>query len=369
MRVRYLMCLLAVALAVPNSDASPKLEISVSPFGKTPAGDEVTLYTLANSNKMKISLIDYGATLVSIVVPDKDGKCDDVLLGFDNLEGYLNRNFGSVTGRFANRIGGAKFKIDNVEYKVTANAGANHIHGGRKGFSKVMWKPNIVKTDGTPGFRFEYRSTDGEEGFPGNLDCAVTYTLTDKNEIIIHYEATTDKPTVINLTNHAYFNLAGAGNGDVRNHVAKILADRYTVADDKLIPTGEIRSVKGTPLDFTEGKRIGAQIDQLEQTRGYDHNYVFTGMGTSPRHVVNIYDPSTGRVMDVSTTEPGMQLYTANHLRGLKGRDGKVYNRHYGFCCETQHYPDSPNKPDFPSTVLRPGEKFDSTTIFRFSVR
>jgi aldose 1-epimerase len=359
-----------VALAVPNSEAAPKLESSVSSFGTTPAGDDVTLYTLTNSNKMKIGLIDYGATLVSIVVPDKDGKLDDVLLGFDNLEGYLNRNFGSVTGRFANRIGGAKFKIDNVEYKVTQNAGKNHIHGGRKAFNKVMWKGEkiAVRTPNVMAVRFTYLSKDGEEGFPGNLNVTVTYYLTD-TELIIRYKAETDKPTVINLTNHAYFNLAGAGNGDVRNHVVKILADKYTVADDALIPTGEIRSVKGTPLDFTEEKTIGSRIDALAKTRGYDHNYVLerTSRGLMP--FATIYDPSSGRAMDVLTTEPGMQFYTANHLRDTKGRDGKIYNRHYGFCCETQHYPDSPNKPNFPTTILRPGEAFHSSTVFRFSVR
>jgi len=338
-------------------------------WGQMPDGATVNRFDL-KAGTMEVGVIEYGATLVSIRVPDKDGKVDDVLLGFDNLEGYFNRNFGGVTGRFANRIGGAKFTLDGVEYKVTPNSGANHIHGGRKGFDKVLWKGEPFNTDKEAGVRLNYLSKDGEEGYPGNLNVTVTYTILQKNTLEIHYEATTDKPTVINLTNHAYFNLAGAGNGDVRDHWAMIFADRYTVADDALIPTGEFRSVEGTPLDFTvPATSIGARIDELAQTRGYDHNYLLYGATGELRSVAFFSDGSTGRRMDVLTTQPGMQFYTANHLRDLKGRDGKVYNQHYAFCVETQHYPDSPNKPEFPSVVLRPGEKFDSRTQFAFSVQ
>ena len=356
-------------LIIWGSAAVAELDVRAKPFGKTPAGDAVTLYTVTNSSKASVGVIDYGATLVSVVVPDTEGKLNDVTLGFDNLEGYLNRNFGGVTGRFANRIGGAKFTLDGVEYKVTPNAGGNHIHGGRKGFSKVMWKGGIFRTDKEAGVRLTYLSKDGEEGYPGNLKVTVTYTVNDDNEVKINYQATTDKPTVLNLTNHAYFNLAGAGNGDVRNHLMQIFAERYTVADKALIPTGEIAAVKNTPLDFTKPMAIGLRIDELTQTRGYDHNYVFDNWDGSLALRVRACDPKSGRVMEVLTTESGMQLYTANHLRGLNGRGGKEYNRHYAFCVETQHAPDSPNKPGFPSVVLRPDEEFDSTTIFRFSVR
>lgn len=344
------------------------LDIRTTVFGKSPADQDVTLYILSNS-KMKVGVIDYGATLISIITPDKDGGLDDVLLGFDTIEGYFGQNFGSVTGRYANRIAGAKFTIDGTEHSITANAGKNHIHGGRTGFNKVMWTGKKVKTDDYIGVELTYLSKDGEEGFPGNLNCTVTYTLNDNNELKLHYRATTDKPTVVNLTNHAYFNLAGAGNGDILDHVATINASKYTPADDALIPTGGIEPVENTPLDFTKPQKVGSRIDQLAQTRGYDHNYVFGRPAGTLHHAANIYDPSTSRMMDVLTTQPGMQFYTANHLNNLKGRGSKLYNRHYGFCCETQHYPDSPNKPNFPTTILRPGEEFDSTTIFRFSVR
>ncbi len=369
MSTRPLTLVLVIVAAAACSAAAAELDVRTRSFGKTPEGVAVTLYTLTNSNKVSAGVIDYGATLVSICVPDAEGRLDDVTLGFDNLEGYLNRNFGGVTGRFANRIGGAKFTIDGVEHKVTPNAGGNHIHGGRKGFDKVLWKGKPFSNDKEAGIRLTYLSKDGEEGYPGNLKVTVTYTLNDNNEVKINYQATTDKPTVLNLTNHAYFNLAGAGSGDVRSHMMQIFAQRYTVADKSLIPTGRIAAVKNTPLDFTKLTPIGSRIDELAQTRGYDHNYVFDNWDGSLALRVCAFDPKSGRVMEVLTTEPGMQLYTANHVNGLKGRGGKEYNRHHAFCIETQHAPDSPNKPDFPSVVLRPDDKFDSTTIFRFSVR
>jgi aldose 1-epimerase len=309
---------------------------------------------------------------VSLELPDREGKLADISLGFDDLESYVKRNplFGAPVGRYTNRIGNASFTLDGVEYKLTANAGKNHIHGGRtKRFDKVMWKGREFRTDGQVGVRFSYRSSDGDEGFPGNLDCSITYSLTNENELHIVYEATTDKPTIVNVTNHSYFNLAGAGNGDVLGHEMMINARQYTVADRELIPTGEIRSVKGTALDFTEPKTIGSRIEQLTETQGYDHNYVLNDSAGALRLAARVYEPKSGRVMEVFTTEPGMQLYTAHGMRGVKGKGGKVYNRHYGFCLETQHYPDSPNKPNFPSVVLRPGEKYFSTTVFKFSTR
>lgn len=339
-------------------------------FGRTPDGNDVTIYTLTNKNGLRANVIDYGAILVSLEVPDRKGKLADVTLGFDELDSYIERNpmFGSTVGRYANRIANAKFTLDGVEYKLTANSGKNHIHGGgKKRFDKVIWKGKEFQNDEGAGVKFSYLSKDGDEGFPGNLNCTVIYTLTDNDELKISYEATTDKPTIVNMTNHSYFNLAGAGNGDVLGHEVMINADNYTPAGEGLIPTGEIHSVKGTPLDFTQPKTIGARIDQLTQTRGYDHNYVINNWDGSLRLAARVYEPTTGRVMEVYTTEPGVQFYTANGLKDVKGRAGKVYNKHHGFCLETEHYPDSPNKPNFPSVVLRPGQTYRSETIYKFS--
>jgi aldose 1-epimerase len=296
----------------------------------------------------------------------------DIVLGFDNLDSYLKRNplFGAVVGRYANRIANANFKLDGTEYKLTANAGKNHIHGGRsKRFDKVMWKGQTFRTDDKVGVRLKYLSKDGDEGFPGNLDCMVTYALTKENELKISYEATTDKPTIVNLTNHSYFNLAGAGLGNVLDHEITINADFYTPSDKTLIPTGEIHFVEGTPLDFTVPNTIGVRIGELKQTQGYDHNYVLKNSSSSLVLAARVCEPKSGRIMEVHTTEPGMQFYTANGMKGIDGKNGKTYNPHYGFCLETQHFPDSPNKPHFPSVVLRPGQKFNSMTVFAFSTR
>jgi len=275
-----------------------------------------------------------------------------------------------VVGRYANRIEGASFTLDGRTYLITANAGNNHIHGGgNKRFDKVLWKGSAYQGDAEVGARLTHFSPDGEEGFPGNLNCTVTYALSNDNELKITYEATTDKPTILNLTNHSYFNLAGAGNGDVRDHELMIDAPWYTPAGAGLIPTGEIHSVKGTPLDFTEPRTIGERIALLTETRGYDHNYVLNSTYGSASLAARVYEPTTGRIMEVYTTEPGVQLYTANGMRNLKGKKGQVYNNHYGFCLETQHFPDSPNKPHFPSTILRPDRKFESATTFKFSAR
>ncbi len=355
-----------------SGKTSGRAEIKIGSFGQTPDGKEVTLYDLTNANGLRAKVIDYGAILVSLEVPDRNGKPADIALGFDDLDSYVKRNplFGATVGRYANRIANASFTLDGIEHKLTANAGRNHIHGGgKKRFDKVIWKGRPSKNEEGVCVQFTHLSEDGEEGFPGNLDCIVTYTLTNKNELKISYKATTDKPTVINLTNHSYFNLAGAGNGDVLNHEIMINADLYTPAGEGLIPTGEIHSVKNTPLDFTEPKTVGLRIDQLKETRGYDHNYVLNKSNSPLDLASRVYEPASGRVMEVYTTEPGMQFYTANGMRGLKGKGGKVYQRHYGFCLETQHFPDSPNKPHFPSTVLRPGREYNSVTIFKFSAK
>ena len=341
-------------------------------FGRTDDGREVTLYELVNANGLRASVMDYGAILVNLEVPDRDGKLADINLGFDDLDSYIKRSplFGAVVGRYANRIENASFTIDGIEYKITRNSGKNHIHGGnQKRFDKVMWNGEGFRNDEGAGVRFAYLSRDGDEGFPGNLNCTVTYTLTNKNELKINYQATTDKSTVVNLTNHAYFNLAGAGSGDVLGHEIMINADFYTPGDKALIPTGEILSVKGTPLDFTEPKTIGARIEQLTETRGYDHNYVLKNSDGSLTFAARVCEPGSGRIMEVYTTAPGMQLYTANGMRDVQGKGGKVYQNHYGYCLETEHFPDSPNKPHFPSPILRPGDKYDTTTVFKFSAK
>jgi aldose 1-epimerase len=340
-------------------------------FGQTPDGKQVDLYTLTNTNGLTAKITNYGAILVSLDVPDRDGNFADITLGYDNLADYVKRNafFGATVGRYANRIGGAKFTLNGVEYKLVANNGPNHLHGGTKGFDKVVWRLDDLHHDADGAVvKLTYVSEDGEEGYPGNLACSVTYTLTSNNELRIDYEAETDKATVVNLTNHSYFNLAGQGNGDVLNHVLMLNADKYTVFDDALIPTGEIRSVEGTPFDFTSPTSIGARIDQVGN--GYDQNYVLNGGGGKLALCARVLEPTTGRIMEIDTTEPGVQFYTGNFLDGsLVGKDGKAYKKHYAFCLETQHFPDSPNKPNFPSVVLQPGQKFTSTTVYKFSAQ
>jgi aldose 1-epimerase len=345
------------------------MSIKTESFGKTPDGQAVDLYTLTNQNGLKAKITNYGAILVSMEAPDRKGNLADLTLGYDNLEQYIKRGafFGATVGRYANRIGGAKFVLDGVEYKLAANSGANHIHGGKKGFDKVLWKLEDIKAQGDEAFvRLSYLSKDGEEGYPGNLACTLTYTLTSSDELKISYEAETDKTTIVNLTNHSYWNLAGQGNGDVLGHELMLNVDRYTVFGEGLIPTGEIRSVKDSPLDFTKPTAIGTRIKQVGS--GYDHNYVLNGSGGKLALCARVYEPTSGRVMEVHTTEPGVQLYTANFL-DVTGKDGKAYKKHYGFCLETQHFPDSPNKPNFPSVVLKPGEKYASVTVHRFYTR
>jgi aldose 1-epimerase len=338
-------------------------------WGNTATGTAVELFTLTNSQGVSAQVTNYGGIIVSLKVPDKAGQSADIVLGFDSLAPYLGKHshFGCLTGRYANRIGGAGFTLDGVEYQVTANSGKNHIHGGKANFATQVWKAAILADQNALELR--YTSADGEEGFPGKLDCTVTYTLTETSELQIKYQATTDKPTVVNLTNHSYFNLAGEGSGDVLGHELTIPAEQFTATDDALIPTGELESLLGTALDFSTphliGERIESSYKPLVQGKGYDHNYVLKGQGL--KLAARAKDPKSGRVMEVFTTEPGVQLYTGNHLKAVSGKKGHVYEKRHGFCLETQKYPDSPNKPQFPSAALRPGEAYLHQTTFKFS--
>jgi len=360
-------CVLALLSLAMSFTAHASVASEV--WGKSASGEEVRLYTLKNAKGMEARITDWGGIIVSLKVPDKAGQFADVVLGFDTLEPYLGKHphFGCITGRYANRIGGAAFKLDGIEYQVTANSGKNHIHGGKEAFDRKLWKSVALPDKNVVELR--YTSADGEEGFPGKLESIVTYTVTEANELRIDYRATTDKPTVLNLTNHSYFNLAGEGSGDILGHVLTIPAEQFTATDDGLITTGELESVIGTPLDFTKpyviGERIGANYKPLVQGIGYDHNYVLPGKGM--KLAARVKDPKSGRVMQVSTTDPGVQLYTGNHLKGTIGKSGHVYEKRHGFCLETQKFPDSPNKPQFPTAVLRPGETYEHTTVFQFS--
>jgi aldose 1-epimerase len=341
-------------------------------FGQTPDGTPVELYILTNAHGVTAKVITYGAALTELHVPDKAGKSADVVLGFDDLAGYLspkNPYFGANAGRVANRIAGAKFTLDGREYKLEANNGPNTLHGGKKGFNRVVWKARPLPTKGGAAVQFTYLSPDGEEGFPGNLETAVTYTLTDANEVRVDFKATTDKATPVNLAHHSYFNLAGHASGDVLGHEMMIAADRYTPVDETLIPTGKIEPVKGTPLDFTTPHAVGERIGELKgDPVGYDHNFVLRGgAGKEPALAARVREPKSGRVLEVLTTEPGMQFYSGNFLDGsVKGKGGVAYRKHQGFCPEAQHFPDSVHHPEFPSTILRPGQTYTQTTIYRF---
>jgi aldose 1-epimerase len=355
----------------PQAKEMKIMDVKEEVFGSTPDGKQVNIYTLTNTNGITAKVTNYGATLTSLIVPDKNGEPADVILGFDTLEGCMSGHpyFGVIVGRYANRIGGAKFTLDGVEYKLAANDGDNSLHGGNKGFDKVVWKPDGYSANENEAMvKLSYVSEDGEEGYPGNLACSVTYTLTKGNELKISYEAETDKKTIINMTNHAYYNLAGQGNGDILSHVLMIDADNYTPVDAGLIPTGEIKAVAGTPMDFTTPAEIGSRIDQVPG--GYDHNYVLNSGGGTMALAARVYEPTSGRVMEIYTVEPGIQFYSGNFLDGtITGKDGKVYKKHYGLCLETQHFPDSPNKPDFPSVVLEPGRKYSTETMMKFSTK
>jgi aldose 1-epimerase len=346
-------------------------------FGKTAAGKGADLYVLTNKNGVEVAITNYGATVVSIKVPDRNGKVDDVALGYDTVAGYeTDKSFlGCTVGRYANRIALGKFTLDGKTYTLAKNNGENHLHGGVKGFNRYVWRAKDVSTKDVPAVRMSYVSADGEEGYPGKLSVDVTFSLTDQNELKIDYSGTTDKPTVVNLTNHSYFNLAGHASGDVLGQELMIAAEKFTPIDAGAIPLAANRPVEGTPFDFRQSTAIGARIghddEQLKVGKGYDHNFVLaTTMRTKPELAARAYDPKSGRVMEVWTTEPGVQLYTANYMDGTaKGKGGAVYNYRNAFCLETEHWPDSPNRPDFPSTVLRPKEQYRTTTIYKFSTK
>ena len=336
-------------------------------------GKDVSLYTLTNKKGDVLKLSNYGAVIVEIIVPDRNGKKENVTLGYDNLDGYVNGDpyFGKVVGQYANRIAKGKFTLDSVDYTLAINNPPNALHGGPAGWHSRVWDAQVLKNTDFPAIRFTYNKPDMEEGFPGNVIAEVVYTWTDNDEIIVDYKVTTDKKTVVNITNHAYFNLHGAGVGDILDHEAVIKASSFTPVDSTLIPTGEIRPVEGTPFDFRTqhliGERIGEDYDQLKLGGGYDHNFV---LDNAEEVDATVYDPSTGRVLEVLTDQPGVQLYTGNFLNGTQtGHGGKIYNYRSGFCLETQHFPDSPNQPAFPSVILMPEEPFLSSTTFRFSVR
>ena len=363
-----------MSACTPGKQQGGTTRMRKQPFGRAPGGEAVDLYTLANAKGLEAAITNYGGIVVSLRVPDRAGKLGDVVLGFDTLDGYLKEHpyFGAIIGRYGNRIGKARFTLNGVTYTLAANNGENHLHGGKKGFDKAVWKARDASDANSGRLELTYTSADGEEGYPGNLAVAVTYSLDDSNELRIDYRATTDKDTVVNLTNHSYFNLAGEGQGDILSHRVMIAADRFTPADAGLIPTGELRPVKGTPLDFTQPTAIGARInnadEQLKLGHGYDHNFVLNSGGGPLTLAARVSEPASGRVMEVLTTEPGLQLYTGNFLDGsIRGKQGKVYAHRYGFCVETQHFPDSPNKPAFPSVVLKKGAVYQTSTVFRFS--
>jgi aldose 1-epimerase len=341
-------------------------------FGKTQDGHEVFAYTLKNQSGMEVVITNFGGVVLSIKVPDRDGKFADIALGFDELADYEKKGpyFGALIGRYANRLAKGQFTLHGKTYQLPVNNGSNSLHGGNIGFDKRVWKPKESTDASGQHLHLHYLSKDGEEGYPGNVNVDVTYTVTEKNELRISYSATTDKDTVLNLTNHSYFNLKGQGEGDILDHKMMINADRFTPVDANLIPTGELRPVSGTPFDFRQPTAIGARIndpdEQLKLGGGYDHNWVLNGggkMGLAAR----VVEPTTGRVLEVLTDQPGVQFYTGNFLDGTAKGKGKVYNHRFAFCLETQHFPDSPNHPKFPTTELKPGQKFQSTTVYRFS--
>lgn len=383
-----MICLLLIALLVSaavgtqGSRAQPSnssRSVLAQPFGTTDTDQLVKVYTLANANGVELRAMNYGGIILSLRVPDRDGRFDDIVLGYESLDEYLEESpyFGAIVGRYANRIAGGRFTLNGKTYKLATNNGPNHLHGGTVGFDQRVWDATpFVDAHGT-GITFSYTSPDGEEGYPGTLETTVRYTLTDDNQLIVYYEATATEATPVNLSQHTYFNLAGDGRRDILDHRLMLNANYFTPVDSTLIPTGELHPVAGTPFDFTSLTPIGARIDadntQLEYGQGYDHNFVLDRSDAGKDSLAlaaRVVEPQTGRVLTVHTTEPGVQFYTGNFLDGsLTGKDGAVYERRYGFCLETQHFPDSPNQPNFPSTILHPGETYRSRTIFTFSTQ
>lgn len=349
-------------------------KIPAARFDSTVDGKQTKLYYLKSKGNVQVAITNYGAKIVSLLAPDKSGKLEDVELGYDNISRYVTtkeRYYGGIVGRYGNRIAKGKFKLDGKEYTLATNNGQNHLHGGKKGFNDVVWDAEQTAPN---SLKLHYLSKDGEEGYPGNLDVTLTYTLTDSNELKIDYSATTDKATVVNLTNHSFFNLAGAGNGTINDHIMMINADKFTPVDSTLITTGKLEAVKGTPMDFTTptkiGERVDADFEQLKFGKGYDHNYVLNKKGNELSLAAKVEEPVSGRTLEVWTTEPGIQFYGGNFLDGTdKGKDGKTYGHREAFALETQHYPDSPNKPEFPSVVLKPGATYTSECIYKFGVK
>jgi aldose 1-epimerase len=378
MTTRPIIALLLWLAALPAGGAAT---VNREAFGRLPDGTPVERFALANGGGVEVRLMTYGAALISVRVPDRSGRVEDVVLGFDTLDAFLtkSRYFGTIVGRYGNRIAKGHFVLDGRSVQLAVNNGANHLHGGERGFDKVVWKAEPFERDGNAGVVFTYTSADGEEGYPGTLKASVTYTLSPLNALTLDYRATSDKATPINLTNHGYFNLAGRSGGDILRHQLTLNADRYTPVDATLIPTGELAGVEGTPFDFRQPTAIGARIDadheQLRRGGGYDHNFVLRGGGTRAaasdgstgpgvHPAAHVVEPSSGRTLDVATSEPGVQFYAGNNLD--LARNG--FGRRAGFCLETQHFPDSPNHPQFPSTILRPGQTYESTTVFTFGV-
>ncbi|MFB6273045.1 MAG: aldose epimerase family protein [Salinibacter sp.] len=374
---------LFAACSEPNPSSAPASSLGVerSNFGVTPAGDSVDVFTLTNDRGMTMRVTNYGGIILSLQAPGRDGM-EDVVLGFDSLGGYLsdaytgsNPYFGALIGRYGNRIDEAQFTLDGVTYTLDANNGPNHLHGGEPGFDERVWRAESFERADSVGVVLRYTSPDGEEGYPGRLETEVTYTLTNDNSLVLDYRATTTKATPVNLTQHSYFNLDGEGDETILDHELMIDAETFTPVDSTLIPTGEFRPVEGTPFDFRTPTPIGARIDQnnrqLEIAGGYDHNFVLARRDRDSLHLAaRVFEPESGREMTVLTTEPGLQFYSGNFLDGsLVGKSGTPYRKHAGFALETQHFPDSPNQPDFPSTILRPGETYTSKTVYRFSVR
>jgi len=355
---------------------SKNLTIEKSEYGKTKEDARIDLYTLKNRNGMELKVINYGGRITSLKVPDKEGKLENVVLGFDNIEDYENENpfFGALIGRYGNRIANGKFSLNNEEYKLATNNGENHLHGGVDGFDKVVWTAETIEAPDKSKLKLTYLSEDGEEGYPGNLEVTVVYTLTKDNELEVLYEANTDKATVLNLTQHAYFNLSGDFSKDILDHKVVIDANTFLPVDNTLIPTGEIREVEGTPFDFTSSKKIGRDIsednEQLKRGEGYDHCWILNGEKGNMRFVASAYDQDSGRFMEIFSEEPAIQFYTGNFLDGtLPMVNGGVYEHRTGLCLETQHYPNSPNQPEFPSTVLNPGDTYKTKTTFKFSTK
>lgn len=365
------LCMAGVSLSSVISTTSfanhPKMKIEKSPFGKTADGKSITKFTLTNDAGNSVEMIDYGAIIVSINVPDKSGKLANVTAGFPTIDGYLQRHpyFGSTVGRFCNRIAKGKFTLDGKTYTLAINNGPNHLHGGEVGFDKLVWQTAELTSDASVGIRFTLVSPDGQEGYPGTLTTTADYVWDNDNRLTIKFSATTDKPTHVNLTNHAYFNLSGPGSGTIYNHELTLAADKFLTVDDSMIPTG-VAPVANTVLDFTSAHKIGERIAELKQTNGYDHCFVVRGDAGKLRLAAKVVDAASGRTMEVQTTQPGIQLYTGNFLAGTEGNAN--YKQHEAFCLETQHYPDSPNQPAFPSTLLKPGQTLSETTSYQFGL-